>query len=171
MALQCQVSLNVSACTAGQSQSPMATVQVYNPNASAVVVTAIDINFWSPEGVRLNPCANQSSPPIGYGQTVSVPTLSSLYFGPFPLAFGSAASANAFQMVPPSSQPSNPQGAHKPQQQIFVGATVLGSDGSVNEAGRDGVLVSFAIAPPLGFQGGFTQFAGVNNAVLLAAVF
>lgn len=169
MALVCNISLNYASYSAGQTPPPMATLTVYNPNASAVVVTGVEMSFLDVNGQAQRPCVNPPVPPIGVGQTVSVPSLSSLTFGPFPLVFGTAAAASSYDMVPPGSLPSNPQGAMKPQQRFFVGATVYGSDGSVNEAGRAGILISYTVSPPLGFQGGFAQFANPNNTALLAA--
>ena len=169
MALTCNMSLNYASYSAGQTPPPMATLQVYNPNAVAVVVTGVEMTFVDSLGQTQRPCINPPLVPIGTGQTVSVPPLSSLNFGPFPLAFGTAAAASSFDMVPPGAQPPLTQGSQKPQQQFFVGARVYGSDGSVNESGRAGILVSYTVSPPLGYQGGFAQFANPNNTALLAA--
>jgi len=167
MALQANVTLNYSAYTAGQSPAPMATVTVYNPNASAVVVTSINMlahPFGSTaQALPMSP----SVPPTGPGMTVSVPTLSSITFGPFPIVIGSAANVNSFQAVNQTSNlnPINPQGSQPPQTQVMVGALVYGSDGSANTAGEAGLLVSYYPAPPLGYQGGFLQFNGPNNLI------
>lgn len=164
MALQCQVSLNYAAYTAGQNPAPMATITAYNASASPITVTSIQMKAHA----LLDPLVNRipmlaSVPPTGPGMTTSVPALSSITIGPFPIVIGSSASANSFAMLPPGSQPSNPQGSQPPQTRVMIGALVYGSDGSVNEAGETGLLLSYAIAPPLGYQGGDLNFAGPNN--------
>lgn len=147
----------------------MATLFVYNPNAVAVVVTGVELVFKDKVGATVRPVLQPSVVPIGVGQVTSVPALSSLTFGPFPMAFGSAAAASSYDMVPPGAQPGNPQGSQPPQVEIFIGALVYGSDGSVNVAGNTRVLVSYSVPPPLGFQGGFASFGAPNNANLIAA--
>lgn len=168
MALQCNVTLNSSAYTAGQTPPPQATVTVYNPNASAVSVMAVQMSaraFSDPLSGRL--AMSQSVPPIGPGMTTSVPALSSITIGPFPVVVASAANVNSFQAVNQTGNinPVNPQGSQPPQTQVMVGALVMGSDGSVNIAGEAGMLLSYAVPPPLGYQGGFLQFASPNNLV------
>lgn len=166
MSLQAQVTLNYSSYSAGQNPPPMATVQVYNPNATAVVVTGIQMSARPQFSPLVNSMAmSPSAPPTGPGQTVSVPALSSITFGPFPMAVGSAANVNSFQAVNQTGNlyPINPQGSQPPQTTLLVGATVYGSDGSVNEAGQVGLLLSYASAPPVAYQGGFLNFAGPNN--------
>ncbi len=79
------------------------------------------------------------------------------------MAVGSAASANPFQMVQPGAQPANPQPSQPPNQTIAIGATVYGSDSSVNVADPAALNVSHGFPPPVGFQGGFLNFAGANN--------
>lgn len=165
MSLQCNVTLSRSDYTAGQSPAPMATVTVYNPNASAVVVTSINMKAHALGSTANALSMSPSVPPTGPGMTVSVPTLSSITFGPFPLAIGSAANVNSFAAVNQSGNlnPINPQGSQPPQTQVMVGALVYGSDGSVNEAGEAGLLLSYSSSPPLGYQGGDLNFAGPNN--------
>ena len=169
MALNCQISLDYRSYLAGQTPAPNATLTVYNPGAATVVVTGVELVFKDSVGNVLRPPVQPALVPIGPGQTVSVAAATTITVGPFRIAVGSAAAASSFQMVPPSSQPSNPQPSQPLQSQIFVGAIVYGSDGSVNTAGSDGLLVSYSVPPPLGFQGGFAQFNGANNAVLIAA--
>jgi len=170
LALTCQLSLSYASMQAGQTPPPQLMLQVYNPNAAAVVVTGVEMYFTDPQGNVQRPPVNVPVVPIGPGQSTTVPALSSVNIGPFPIAVGSVAAASSFQMVPPGAQPGNPQGAMPAQSQLFIGARVSGSDGSVNDAGKAGLLVSYTIAPPLGYQGGFAQFNGPNNAVLLAGV-
>ncbi len=169
MSLQCNVTLNYSAYAAGQNPAPMATVTCYNPNASAVVVTGINITGHTfQSAIQGQLPMLQSSPPIGPGMTTSVPALSSITFGPFPIVIGSAANSNQFQMVNQTGNlfPQNPQGSQPSQTRVMVGATIQASDGSVNVAGEVGLLVSYYSPPPVGYQGGFLQFNGVNNLVL-----
>ena len=169
MALTCQMTVTPASYQAGQSPPPVASLQVFNPNAVAVSVTGIELVFRDTQGLAQRPPVLEGLPPIGIGQTTSVPSLGVITIA-FPIAVANLASANSFQMVPPSSVPANPQSANPPQSQLVIGARVYGSDGSVNDAGPGGLLVSFANPPPLGFQGGFSHFSGPNNAVLLAAV-
>lgn len=166
MALQANVTLNYSSYTAGQNPAPMATVTVYNPNASAVSVTSIQMNAHA----LLDPLVNRlamspSVPPTGPGMTTSVPALSSITIGPFPIVLGSASNVNSFQAVNQTGSlfPINPQGSQPPQTVVMVGALVYGSDGSSNVAGEAALLVSYAVPPPVGYQGGFLQFSSPNN--------
>lgn len=166
MALQANVTLNTSVYTAGQNPAPMATVTVYNPNASAVTVTSINMKarvFTDPNLNRL--AMLPSLPPTGPGMTTSVPSLSSITFGPFPIVLGSAANMNSFAAVNMSGNlnPVNPQGSQPPQTRVMIGALVYGSDGSANEAGEAGLLLSYASPPPVGYQGGVLQFDAPNN--------
>lgn len=163
MALQCQISVNYASYTAGQNPPPMATIQVYNPGAASVAVTGCTLNFTDQFGNRVTPATNAALPAIGAGQTVVVPTLSSINIGPFPIVCGSAANGNSFQMVSPGAQPPNAQPSQPLQSTLVVGAIINGSDGSSNVAGSAAVLVSYTSTPPLGYQGGFFQFAAPNN--------
>lgn len=166
MALQCNMTLNTNTCTAGQN-GVQATLTVYNPNASSVVVTGASVFTTTPAGQYAN-AVNQSVVPLGPGMTTTVPAASSITFGPFAIAASSSANANSFQMVNPSNSviPANPQPSQRPQQQLMVGAIVYGSDGSVNTAGQAGLLVSFTPPPPLNFQGGPLMFSAPNNLAL-----
>lgn len=168
MALSCQVSLNYSSYSAGQTPPPMATVFVYNPNAAPVSVTGIQVTTsvvgTTSPNTNMIAC-EQSSPPVGPGMTTYVPANSSINIGPFPIAIGSAANVNPFQMVNQygNLNPVNPQGALPPQFTVLIGAVVSGSDLSQSTAGTAPLLVSYTNAPPVGFQGGFLQFNGGNN--------
>lgn len=169
MALQANVTMNYSSYTAGQNPPPMATVTVFNPNASAVVVQSINMTAHPLLNANVNNLAmSPSVPPTGPGMTTSVPALGSITIGPFPIVVASAANVNSFQMVNQTGNifPVNPQGSQPPQTVVMVGAQVFGSDGSVNTAGEASVLVSYAINPPLGTQGGFMQFADGDNLAL-----
>jgi hypothetical protein len=173
MALQCQVSLNVSSMSAGMTPPPQATITVYNPNAVAVVVTGAALRVIENTGLPMPAIgaaisyvgAPPSLMPIGPGQTVLVPALGSITIGPFPVAVNSAANANQFQMVNQTgnNNPLNPQGSSIPIATLLVGATVQGSDGSTNEAQQAGLIVSYQSQPPLGSAGGFLQFSVPMN--------
>lgn len=168
MALSCQVSLNYSAYSAGQNPPPMATLFVYNPSAVAVSVTGVQMHSSVVGDANVNRLAmSPSVPPIGPGMTTSVPSLSSINIGPFPVVVGSAANVDSFQAVNQSGNlnPINPQGSQPAQYALQIGATVQGSDGSSNEAGVAPLFVSYTAAPPQAFQGGYLQFASPNNLV------
>lgn len=167
MALQCNMTLNVASTTAGQSPAPMATLTVFNPNATDVVVTGANIEISTLAGQRTN-AVNGSVVPMGPGMTTVVPTRASITFGPFPIAPATAANVNNFASVNQTGNlfAINPQPAHRPQQILQVGATVYGSDGSVNTAGIAPLLVSYANPPPIGYQGGPMQFGAPNNIAL-----
>lgn len=170
MSLNAQLSVSRPSYQAGSTPVPVVTLTVYNPNASAVSVTGVELSYFDQSGLPTRPAVNASVVPIGVGQTTSVPALSTITIGPFAMAVGSAAAASSYDMVPPGGQPGLPQGSQQPQTEVWVGALVYGSDGSVNVAGRARLLVSYSVAPPLGYQGGFANFAAPNNACLLAGV-
>lgn len=166
MALQCQILLSSSTTVAGQSPPPMATLQVYNPNASAVAVTAIQMAYYDGvTGRPINAAVAPQMPAYGPGQVVVATALTSITFGPMPVATGSASNMSSYPQAGYSSgtTPFNPQAGQPPQTSILIGATVYGSDGSVNEAGRAGLFVSYVPFPPQAFQGGYFNFAGPNN--------
>lgn len=165
MALQCAIALNTNVYAAGQTPPPMATVVVYNPGAAAVVVTSMDIRATGPSGTE-RPASPSLIAPTGPGMPVSVPAGGTLNIGPFPIVAASAANANSFQMVAAGGAavpPWNPQPSQPPQFTLMVRALVYGSDGSANIATPAGLTVSYGSTPPLGFQGGFFNFAGPNN--------
>lgn len=171
MSLQCQLTLSRLSTSVGQSPAPMLLLQVYNPNASAVVVTAVQVTFWDTVGQQLRqaPVAN-IAPPVGPGLPASVSALSSIYIGPFPMQVHSAAFSAASNQTPPFSQPPNMQGSQPQVFNMVIGALVTGSDGSVNEAGRVQLRVAPAVKPYLHSQGGVAQFGGKRNSNLVAAV-
>lgn len=165
MALVCAMSLNTQFCQAGASPAPMATLTVYNPNATSVAVTAIQISYFDAQLRPINAAAAPQLPAASPGQTVVVPTLSSITFGPMPVAVGSPASANSFwnASVSNTAATPNPQVALPPQTQVLIGGTVYGSDGSANTITPIGLTVSYTPAPPVLSQGGALQFASGNN--------
>ncbi len=149
--------------TAGQNPAPQATVTVYNPNASAISVTGIQmtVKFLNDPLTRtLN-----GSPPIGPGMTTLCPALSSITIGPFPVVIPSASNVNSFAMVNMAGNinPINPQGSQPPQSVAQIGAYVYASDLSSNVAGVAPLMISYTSAPPVGYQGGFLNLAGPNN--------
>lgn len=173
MALQCQMTVNYTAYQAGQNPPPMATLQVFNPNASAIAVKGIELQYFDVRGNTISPSTNKPTPAMGPGQNGTVPALSSLTFGPFPIVFGSAANMNSFLDVstpnpPTAAQPyhMNNEVAFPPQTVVLVGAIVTGTDGSSNVAGTAPIIVSYTTPPPVSFQGGFLNFAAPNNMVL-----
>lgn len=171
MALQAQLAISTPSYTAGQTPVPTLMLTVYNPNAAAVTVTGVELNYTDQLGNQMpRPPVITSVPPMGVGQVVVAPALSTITIGPWAIAAGSAAAASSYDMVPQSSQPALVQGAIPPQTQLWIGATVYGSDGSVNVCGKTRMLLSYTVNPPRAFQGGFAQFAGINNGCLLAAV-
>jgi hypothetical protein len=168
MALQCNMSLNVSTCVAGATPAPQATLTVYNPNATAVAVTAIQVAYYNGlTGAPLNGAVAPQVPAASPGMTVVVPALSSITFGPMPVAAALPGSANSFWASSPIAGAAlvNPQLGLPPQLPLLVGATVYGSDGSANEAGRAGLTVSYSPFPPPSYQGGYLQFSSGNNLI------
>ena len=165
MALQCQVTLNYASMSAGQTPAPQATLTVFNPNASAVLVTGADIYRQTIAGQRVT--SGPALVPLIAGQS-TVAALSTLTFGPFPVTFGMLANSNTFQAVVPAGgqTPLNSQPSQPSQVAYQVGALVYGSDGSVNTAGLAPLLVSFAPIPPMNWQGGPMMFSAVNNLAL-----
>ena len=165
MALQCNLTVSSGSVTAGQPTQ--ATLRVYNPNASAIVVTGCSV-FLTTQAGQYTTAANVPSVAIGPGTTTSVPALSSITFGPFAIAVGSAAAASAFAAVfqGTNPNPANPQPSQKPQAAYFVQALVYGSDGSINTSGVASVLVSYTLPPPMNFQGGPLMLSAPNNLAL-----
>lgn len=165
MALNCQLSLNYASYAPGQNPPPMATLTVVNPGAVPVLVTGVTMSFTDQFGNKVRPPVNVPQLAIGPGQNVLVSAAGSLTIGPFPIAVGSAANGNGFQMVPPGSLPPNPQGSQPLQSILVINALVNGSDGSSNVAGSVALLVSYTSTPPLGYQGGALVFSVPNNSI------
>lgn len=167
MALQCNLTMNVASAVAGQSPAPQATLTVYNPNATAVSVVAVQLAFYNAiNNAPVNSSAAMPVPATSPGQTITAPALTSITIGPFPITAGSA-SANPFWMSTPiaGSAVATPQIGELPITQMILGATVYGSDGSINEAGRVGFTISPNPFPPPTYQGGWLQFNVPNNFV------
>lgn len=165
MALQCNLTVSSGSVTAGQPSQ--ATLTVYNPNASAVVVTGCSVFVTTLDG-QYATAANSPSVALGPGTTTSVPTLSSITFGPFPIVVGSAAAASPFDVINQGTNifPLNPQPSQRPQQRYLVQGLVYASDGSVNTSGVAPLLVSYTLPPPMNLQGGPLMFSAPNNLAL-----
>jgi hypothetical protein len=166
MALQCQMTLSYASMTAGQTPAPQATLSVYNPNASAVLVTGANVYLQTLEGQRFT-SSNPPLVPLIPGNTV-VAALSTTTFGPFSITPPSAANSNTFQAIYPTGgqTPLNPQPTQPSQVTLQVGALVYGSDGSVNTAGVAPLLVSYTPPVPMNWQGGPMMFHAPNNLAL-----
>lgn len=171
MSLQCALNLSTLAYAVGQTPAPMLALKVYNPNASAVVVTGVQISFWDTVGNRLvSPPVTPPMVPTGPGVPTVVPSLDSITMGPFPVVVQSAANGNASLMVPTSSQPPNMQVSQPLVFNLVIGATVLASDGSTNEASRVQLRVAPQSTPPMGYQGGAANFSDGDSANLVSAL-
>lgn len=170
MALVCNVTLNSASMTAGQTPPPMATLTVYNPNAVPVLVTGVQMQAQAlGDVVAGHVPLGPSVVPIGPGMSIQLAALSSITIGPFPVTIPSVGASNQFQSVNQTGNlnPINPQGSQPPQATFMIGATVYGSDGSVNIAGAAPILVDVAVRSPLGLQGGFAVFTNPANAANL----
>lgn len=167
MALNCAMSLNVTAYSVGQTPPPMATLTVYNPNASAVVVTSMQVTATQFGNTSQTLPIQQSVPPTGPGQNTTVPAGGSINIGPFPIVLASAAyvaGANPTVAQPASAEfPNNPQVSQRSRYIAVIGALVYGSDGSANVAAPVGMTVSHGFPPPIGTQGGFLNFSSPQN--------
>lgn len=177
MSLQCQMTLNVHTSSSGQSPLPQATLSVYNPNASSVAVTGVNVAYYTPDGQPLVTMpVGITTVALGPGQTTVVPAASLITFGPFPIAIALPSMGGLF-LGQPAGNATTPPATPAPRQlgmpvavQVFIGAQVYASDGSVNEAGRDGLIVSWAARDPSGTGGGVGAFNDVDNSSLVAAV-
>ena len=155
MALVCTVVLSATSYSAGATPPPTATVLCYNNGASSVVVTGVQMYGRVHGSSTLGnpvPMAN-ALPPYGPGAPVTAAAASLASIGPFPVTVGSAASA-----IGGNSQPTQPADFI-----LMVGATVFGSDGSRNEAGEAGMLVSYSVRPRVNTQGGQLIFSQASN--------
>ncbi len=145
----------------------MATLQVYNPNASPVAVTGIQLQFFDSLNNPIQASANLPMLAMGPGQTVVAPARSSINFGPFPIVIGSAANIGS-PTIPLTTPPTsvNIELAEPQSAQLYLGATVYGSDGSINTAGRAAVFVSPTIGPIPLMSGGVLQFYNGSNLLI-----
>lgn len=159
MALVCTVVLSTTSYRAGATPPPMATVQCYNPTASTIVVSGVEI-YGRVLGSSTpgNPVPmGMPLPPYGPGAPVTIAAGATLPVGPFPITAGSAAAALRDGNTG-NAQPSQPL-----NYTLMIGAIVFGSDLSRNTAGEAGMLVSQTIAPTVGQQGGSLIFSKPTN--------
>lgn len=157
MALVCSVVLSANTYSAGHTPPPTASIVCYNPGASAVVVTGVELTkrvFGSSTPGSPVPMGN-ALPPYGPGAPVSVAAGGSQRVGPFPITVGNVASA-----IGGVSQPSQVS-----DYILVIGATVLGSDGSRNVAGEAGITVSYSVRPRTNTQGGQLIFSQASNSL------
>lgn len=155
MALVCSVVLSAGSYAAGATPPPTATVACYNPGASDVVVTGVQLSgraLGSATKGNAVPMAN-ALPPYGPGAPVTVAAGGLATVGPFPVTVGSAAAG-----VGGVSQPSQVADWH-----LMVGAVVFASDGSRSEAIEAGMLVSYTVRPVRLAQGGQLNFSKPCN--------
>lgn len=165
MSLQANITLNTLSVSAGQPAQ--ATLTVYNPNASAVVVTGVNVYFKAlGDALPGHTSALPVVIPATIGQTTSVPALSSITF-PFSVVVPSAASSNVFQQMytTGTSTPINSQGSQPLSLSVIVAADVYGSDLSINAAGTATLIVSPSVSSPLGMQGGFLNASTPSNSM------
>lgn len=165
MALNCSISLDRNAYAAGQ-QPLKCYLTVYNPNASALVLTAavLRVEDWNNARNRLP--ANVPQMPYDDGVSTLIPALGTVVFGPFNITVALPANVNAFIDPPPATfeNPRNPQLSLPPSLTCRVGCVVYASDRSANEAAPAGFLLSYGNPPPSTYQGGFAVFSEPNNA-------
>lgn len=169
MPLQCQVFVYPSA--AGGEQPVTVAVIATNPSPTTpIVISGGSVSVTQLRDGTDVSCAKPMLP-LGPGMPTVVAPGATVLVGPAQLAVHSNSAANSFQN--PSSlidsQPSDargePTGNHYPQFTVLVGATLYGSDGSINQAGTAPLLVDVVAPPPLGFQGGFLHLSAPNNLV------
>jgi hypothetical protein len=175
MPLACQAYVYPSACSGEQPVTAVLTVS--NATAAPIAITGAALSMAQlGDGTSISRAENVL--PLGPGMPVIVPAGSTIIVGPFPVVVHSNAGANSFQAVGPSGVLTDPQpsdgrgdqaGNHFPQFVVLVGATVYGSDGSINVAGTSPLLVDVVAPPPLGYQGGFLHLSAPNNLVTYLA--
>lgn len=147
------------------------TLTVYNPNASAIVVTAavLRVEDWNNPRNRI-PC-NIPLIPYSAGQSSLIPALGTLSFGPFNIAAVQPGSMNAYIDPPPTNMLGlgfgnavQPDNAFPGSVQCRVGCVVYASDRSATEASPAGFLLNYTNPPPPTYQGGWATFSNGNNA-------
>ena len=176
MPLNCQVYVYQSA-TSGE-KPVIAAVIVTNPSATtAIAITGGALSVSQLRDGTAVPCALPMLP-IGPGMPVVVPAGGTIIVGPMPLVVHSNGASNSYQSVaspgaPVAPQPSDSRGEatgmHYPQFTALIGATLYGSDGSVNVAGTAPLLVDVVVPPPPGYQGGYLHLGTPPNLVTLLA--
>lgn len=173
MPLQCQVYVYPSA-TSGDRPVTVAVVATNPSPTTSIAITGGALSITQLRDGSDVSCALPMLP-LGPGMSTVVAAGASVLIGPMPLVVHSNSASNSFQN--PSSlidsQPSDargePTGSHYPQFTVLVGATLYGSDGSINQAGTAPILVDVIAPPPLGFQGGFLHLSAPNNLITAVA--
>jgi hypothetical protein len=166
MALVCAMQLNTQVYAAGSSPMPQLSLVVGNPNAVAVAVTAVQLQYFDAAQRPVNAPVAPQLPAVTPGTSYVVAANSSLVIGPMPVAVGSAANMSTFYgTVTAGAANINQQLGHAPQSLIYIGATVYGSDGSANTAVPIGLNVSYTPPPPAMFQGGGLMWSDGDNII------
>lgn len=169
MPLQCQVVLGPSA-RSGEQPVTVAIV-AYNPSPTTpIAITGGVMSVEQLGNGTAVPCALPMLP-IGPGMPVVVAAGATALVGPVTLVLHSNSAANSFQTVdanpPVNPQPSDSRGGqrslHYPQYTALIGATLYGSDGSINQAGTAPVFVDVVVTPPQGYQGGYLHLSEPKN--------
>lgn len=169
MPLNCQVYAFPSAQSGDQPVAVFVTAT--NPSTTTPIAITGGAVFASQlgNGPAL-PCALPMLP-LGPGMPTVVAAGATILVGPVQLVVYSNGAANPYQNPgstfdsQPSASRGEPTGNHYPQFTVLVGATLYGSDGSINQAGTAPILVDVVVPPPLGFQGGFLHLSAPNNLV------
>lgn len=178
MPLNCQVFVNPSSTPAEQPVSVFLTIT--NPGAATIAITGGDLEVTQLGNGSDVSCARPLLP-LGPGMQTVINPGATVLAGPVMIVLHSPSASNSYQTVSPTGapavdvQPSGSRGGatgnHYPEFTVLVGATVYGSDGSVNVAGKAPILVDVVAPPPVGLQGGFLDLArGSNLANYLAGV-
>jgi hypothetical protein len=174
MPLNCQVYVYPSARSGDQPVTVAITAT--NPGAVPIVITGGDITVTQlGDGTDVS-CAKPTLP-LGPGMPTVVAAGATVLVGPVTIAVHSNSGCDPYQSAPQGAyvdpQPSDSRGAATgnkfPQFTVLVGATLYGSDGSINFAGTAPLFVDVVSPPPLGFQGGFLSLSAANNLVTFLA--
>lgn len=177
MPLQCQVYAFPSAQSGDQPVAVFVTAT--NPSTTTpIAITGGSVSVTQLSNGADVPCALPMLP-LGPGMPTVVAAGATILIGPMPIVIYNGAANNSYQnpVANSGSQPSaswgGPTSNRYPQFTAVIGATLYGSDGSINQAGTAPVLIDVVAPPPLGYQGGALHFSAPNNLVtgLLAGVF
>jgi len=172
--LNCQVYIYPSAKAGDQPVAVVITAT--NPGAVPIVITGGDITVTQLDDGTDVSCAKPALP-LGPGMPTVVAAGATVLVGPVTIAIHNNAGCDPYQSAPqgawvnsePSSTRGEATGNKFPQFTVLVGATLYGSDRSINAAGTAPLLVDVVSPPPLGFQGGFLHLSAANNLVTYLA--
>ena len=151
MALDCIIALSKTNWTVGSNLGPKAFLTCNNATAAAISVTGIQMELTQRGAKMILP---GSVAAIGAGSTVIVPALSAIKIGPIDLAIPSVGVQDSGNLM--SAQIADPL--------VMVGATVYGSDGSINLAGAAPLQLRSIRQPAAATRGGFLNMAEGSNA-------